>query len=169
MATAPRSSPMQVGWLQKLLGALALLLAAMLVVAIARRAGGAGLPVAHMPWWLIVHMLTVIPALPLGAYLLLRPKGTPRHRLLGKIWCALMVVTAVVSFGTLLPGAGAYLSWLHIFSIATLAGVPRLIMAARRHDLPAHRRGVTMVYGGLVGAGLFVFLPWRVLGSWLLG
>lgn len=160
---------MHVGWFQKALGALALLLAAMLVIAIARRAGGPGLPVAQMPWWLIVHMLTVIPALPLGAYLLLRPKGTSRHRLLGKIWSGLMVVTAVASFGTLLPSAGGYLSWLHIFSAITLVGVPRLIWTARHHKVREHRATVTRVYAGLVGAGLFVFLPYRVLGGWLFG
>jgi uncharacterized membrane protein len=157
-----------VGPIQRLFGIIGAALLLILAIAIARRASAGPLPVAAMPAWLIVHLLTVAPALAIGTWLMLRPKGTPLHRQLGKIWCGLMFVTALSSFGTL-AGPGGHLSWIHIFSIATLIGVPRVILFARTHRVELHRRTVTLVYGGLVGAGIFVFLPFRMLGQWLLG
>ena len=43
---------------------------------------------------IIIHVATVLPAIPLGGYLLLAPKGTPLHKMLGKVWLILMLVTA---------------------------------------------------------------------------
>ena len=41
---------------------------------------------------IIIHVATVLPAIPLGGYLLLAPKGTPLHKSLGKVWLVLMRV-----------------------------------------------------------------------------
>jgi len=43
------------------------------------------------------HLATIVPAAFIGAYLLLRQKGTPGHRLLGKIYMLLMMITAVIT------------------------------------------------------------------------
>jgi uncharacterized membrane protein len=43
------------------------------------------------------HLFTVLPAALLGAYLMLKPKGTPVHRLLGKVYMVLMLTTATLS------------------------------------------------------------------------
>ena len=40
----------------------------------------------------IIHVAAVLPAIPLGLYLLLAAKGTPRHRQLGMLWLVLMRV-----------------------------------------------------------------------------
>ena len=42
-------------------------------------------------------------------------------------------------------------------------------MPEQNGRIAAHRRVMTGVYIGLVSAGLFVFLPGRLLGSWLFG
>ena len=47
---------------------------------------------------LIVHLFTAVPALPLGAYVLWRPKGDAPHKLMGRIWAGMMMVTAISSF-----------------------------------------------------------------------
>ena len=44
-----------------------------------------------------LHLATVAPAAVIGAYLLLRTKGTSFHRLLGKAYMALMLATALFS------------------------------------------------------------------------
>ncbi len=47
---------------------------------------------AKLPVW--IHVAAVLPAVPLGGYLLLAKKGTARHKQLGKVWLVLMLVTA---------------------------------------------------------------------------
>ncbi|HZG45000.1 MAG TPA: DUF2306 domain-containing protein, partial [Allosphingosinicella sp.] len=112
-----------------------------------------GRPTAISPA-LLIHIGTVLPALPLGAYVLLRPKGGPLHRILGRIWAGLMVTTAISSFW-LHDGGG--LSFIHIFSVATLISIPLAIFWIRRGDVERHRRTMTNVYIGLVVAGFFSF------------
>ncbi|MGQ2930862.1 MAG: hypothetical protein ACT6Q3_10345, partial [Sphingopyxis sp.] len=49
-------------------------------------------------WAVQLHLATVIPALPLGAWLLWRPvKGDAAHRIGGRVWALLMIVTAIDS------------------------------------------------------------------------
>jgi uncharacterized membrane protein len=43
------------------------------------------------------HLATIVPAFLIGTYLLIRRKGTPNHKLLGKIYMALMLVTATIT------------------------------------------------------------------------
>jgi uncharacterized membrane protein len=121
-----------------------------------------GRPTAMSPA-LLIHIGTVLPALPLGAYVLLRRKGSRLHRVLGRIWAGLMVTTAISSFWL---GDGG-LSFIHVFSVATLISVPLAIFWIRRGDVERHRRTMTNVYIGLVVAGLFSFAPGRLLDTWL--
>ena len=124
------------------------------------------------PFWpsaygaiLALHIVTVTPALPLGAWLLLRPKGTAPHRGLGRIWALLMLVTAMTSFGiTELTG---HFSPIHLLSILTIVSVLRGIRFARTGDIPRHQRAMVLAFTGLVAAAVFTLLPGRLLGSWL--
>jgi len=115
---------------------------------------------------LIIHLATVLPALPLGAYLLVRRKGDALHRLLGRLWAGMMVVTAVSSFW--LQGNGS-LSPIHLFSVLTLISIPLSIIAIRNGNLVRHRGAMTGMYIGLVVAGAFAFSPGRLLSDWLFG
>ncbi len=123
-----------------------------------------GRPTAMSPA-LLIHIGTVLPALPLGAYVLLSRKGGRLHRVLGRIWAGLMVTTAISSFWLGERG----LSFIHIFSVMTLVSVPLAIYWIRRGDVERHRRTMTNVYIGLVVAGVFSFAPGRLLETWLLG
>jgi uncharacterized membrane protein len=59
---------------------------------------------------------------------------------------------------------------IHLLSILTLVAVPRSILAARRGDIAAHRRGMMLVFWlALVGAGLFTLLPNRIMGQVVFG
>jgi uncharacterized membrane protein len=115
---------------------------------------------------LVIHLGTVLPALPLGAYILLSRKGGRVHRLLGRIWAGMMMVTAISSFWLTSNGS---LSPIHIFSVMTLVSIPMAVVAIRRGHVERHRRAITGVYIGLVIAGAFAFLPGRLLNSWLGG
>jgi uncharacterized membrane protein len=115
---------------------------------------------------LVIHLATVLPALPLGAYILLSRKGDRLHRLLGRTWAVMMMVTAISSFWLRANGS---LSPIHIFSVITLVSIPLSVIAIRRGNVERHRRAMAGVYIGLVVAGAFAFLPGRLLYSWLAG
>ena len=117
---------------------------------------------------LIIHIATVIPAVPLGGYVLLRKKGDKMHKLLGKIWAMLMMVTAISSFGLGSLGTGLFglgLSFIHIFSVVTLISIPMAIWRIRVGDVRGHFHAMQGPYIGLIIAGLFAFMPGRLMGS----
>lgn len=123
--------------------------------------------------WL--HLFTVVIATVLTPIQLLRPKGSANHRVLGYIWAGSMFLTAATSltFKSGKPGSmGVFsgdFSFIHILSVIVLIQVPRLIIAARKHDRAAHESGVRgIVIGALLIAGFFTFAFNRMLGEWLL-
>ncbi|HEX7850784.1 MAG TPA: hypothetical protein VF485_13730, partial [Sphingomonas sp.] len=89
-------------WYDKALSGAAILLLATVIVALTR--GMAQWP--QVPGVIWAHLATVLVALTLTPWMLLRPRGTKIHRLLGKIWVAAMVATAALSLlvKTINPG-----------------------------------------------------------------
>ena len=167
--TAPHSndlSPLLRGAMVASGGALELLS----LLALVRAATGIApvAPVAH-DVAVAIHLMSVLPAIPLGIYVLLTRKGGARHRLLGKIWMALMASTAISAlFIRVLNHSG--FSWIHIFVPVTLLAAWSAIAAARAGDIPRHRRRlVGMFLGAMVIPGLFAFLPGRVMAIWAFG
>jgi uncharacterized membrane protein len=116
---------------------------------------------------LAVHLATVIPAIPLGAYVLLTKKGGKRHKTLGYIWLSLMLVTAIATIFIRNVNDGAF-SWIHLFTLLTFTAIPRAILSARRRDFAAHRRHLLQFFGGaLLIAGAFTFTPGRTMWQWV--
>jgi uncharacterized membrane protein len=117
-----------------------------------------------------IHASLALLALLLGASQLALPKGTPRHRAFGGLWAALMMIIAASSFFIHSIRMIGPFSPIHLLSILTLVAVPRSILAARRGDIAAHRRGMMLVFWlALVGAGLFTLLPNRIMGQVVFG
>jgi uncharacterized membrane protein len=53
---------------------------------------------------------------------------------------------------------------IHLLSIFTLAMLPVAVLHARRHRVAQHRKAMlTMFAGALVIAGLFTFVPGRIM------
>ncbi|WP_425228960.1 DUF2306 domain-containing protein [Sphingomonas sp.] len=118
---------------------------------------------------LAVHLAAVIPALPLGAWVLLARKGSPRHRLLGKIWLALMVTGAVSALWVRHLNDGR-LSAIHLLVPVVLAGAWRVVASARRGDIVAHKRAlIGLLAGGMITPALLSFVPGRLMWTWLVG
>ncbi len=118
---------------------------------------------------LTIHLVTVIPAMPLGAYLFLTKKGGQRHKMLGKLWLALMFVTAISTVFIRNINHGNF-SWIHILTLLPLIAVPQVILSARRRHLDAHRKHVRNLFlGSLIVAGAFTFLPGRTMWQWAFG
>ncbi len=117
------------------------------------------------------HLATVIPAFLIGTWLLVRRKGSPRHRLLGRTYMVLMLLTSVISLA--MPAAvGArflgHFGFIHLFSFLVLYSVPSAYFAAKAHNVKKHAGNMIGVYvGGLLIAGGFAFAPGRMLHAWL--
>ena len=123
-------------------------------------------PLLSAPFAIQFHVATVLPAAVLGAVLLTRPKGTPAHRLFGKIWLLLMVATSLSTFFIHGIDTVAGFSPIHLLSVYVVFGSVMAIRAARRRDIRAHRAHVSGMYlGGIVVAGLFTLVPHRVMGA----
>ena len=109
------------------------------------------------------HVGGAIAAFGIGAVLLAGVKGTGVHRMLGYAWVAAMAVTAISSFFIVGLNGNSY-SLIHGLSAWTVIALPMGVAAARRRDIKAHRKAMTgMFTGGLIVAGLFSFLPGRLL------
>lgn len=138
-----------------------------LMAAASVMAGGARITYQDTPWALYIHLGTVVPALVLGGPVLIMKKGTALHKLLGRIWAALMMTTAISSFW--LQGLVGTIGPIHVFSVITLISIPRAIWAIRKGDVVTHQRAMTGPYIGLLVAGLFSFLPGRLMGQLVAG
>jgi len=114
------------------------------------------------PPLVLLHIVTALGALVFGGIALTMKKGTTQHRIIGRLWVALMLTTALVSFGIKTHG---HYSWIHLLSVVTLVAVSASLYAAVRGRIRAHQRGMRSMYIGLAVAGAFTLLPGRLLGD----
>jgi uncharacterized membrane protein len=124
-----------------------------------------------MPLAVQIHLLSVLVAVPAALLQLALSKGGSRHRVIGYIWAAAMLIAAVSSFWiSSMPMLGPF-GPIHILSVITLIGVPQAVMAARRGSIRAHKLAVFQLVGfALLGAGAFaIFSPGRILNTWFFG
>jgi uncharacterized membrane protein len=122
----------------------------------------------------LIHLAMVVPAFAIGSGLMLRPKGTPPHRALGKVYLLLMFATGWLTLlmpSQLGPKLLNHFGFIHLFSLLAIVAPPRALFAARRGDIATHRRSMVLLYvGGLLIAGFFAFaMPGRLLYRLLLG
>jgi len=116
-----------------------------------------------------IHLLAALAAFAIGAVQIFGPKGTTMHRILGWSWIIFMVVVAGSSFFIRMINHGSF-SFIHILSGATLVAAPMIVYAAKTKDINAHKKHATRLYvGALLIAGLFTFLPGRLMWQMVFG
>ena len=119
------------------------------------------------------HLGTVVPAFFLGMYLLINTKGTPLHKLVGKSYMILMLLTALITLlmsAEVGPTVLGHFGFIHLFSFLVLYSVPAAYFAARSGDTKSHKGHMLGVFiGGILIAGAFAFTPGRLLHLWLMG
>jgi len=146
------------GW-----GALAML--AVILAAVLRASAHWHEPPAQV-WF---HLLTIVVALGLTPLMLWFPRGTARHRWLGYVWVAALLLTALDSLMIRQINRGRF-SIIHILSAFVLLQLVLLVRSARSGNIASHRRTVRgLVLGALLIAGFFTFPFHRMLGQWLMG
>ncbi|AKH99484.1 putative membrane protein [Hoeflea sp. IMCC20628] len=116
------------------------------------------------------HVFTVVPAALIGGILLLRKKGTFAHRMTGRVWIVLMVLTALSTFMIHEIDLFHGFSPIHLLSILTLFGAFIVVQSARQRNFIRHQRVVKMLYFGGIGiAGFFTFMPGRIMHEVVFG
>ena len=109
-----------------------------------------------------LHLAAAIVSLLVGAAVLARTKGTASHKLLGRIWVALMLAVAISSFWIQGLNRGSF-SWIHLLSAWTLISLACAIYFIRSGNVRAHRGFMVGTFLGLVGAGIGALAPGRLL------
>lgn len=117
-----------------------------------------------------VHAFAAMGAFGLGVVQLVGVKGTAVHRGLGYLWVACMLVVALTSFWIHhIRQFGPY-SLIHLLSIMVLVMLPVGVLYARNHNVSGHKKTMLGIFGGgLIIAGLFTFLPGRIMHQVLFG
>jgi uncharacterized membrane protein len=116
-----------------------------------------------------VHVVAVGLALCVGLALMAGVKGRPLHRALGWTWVAAMATAAISSLFIHRAHPGSF-SFLHLFAGWTLIALPVGVAAARTHRVRLHQRTMTGLFvGGLLIAGVFAFLPGRLMWRMVFG
>lgn len=126
-------------------------------------------PLLSAPVLVQAHVFGAVSAVTIGTVLLCAPKGFGLHKTLGWSWVIAMVLTAGSSF--FLTGLmGRSYSPIHALSAWTIIGLPFGIAAIRRRDVAKHSKTMTgMFVGGMLVAGMFSFLPGRLMWTIFFG
>lgn len=106
------------------------------------------------PWTplLLSHVAAALTSVLLGGFQVWRkPKGDTRHKVVGRVWVAVIAWTAVTSFWIRDINGGSF-SWLHVLSVVTLVTVTLGIVNARLGRMPAHRGNMVGSWLGAVAA-----------------
>jgi len=121
-------------------------------------------PLLAAPAAIQIHAFAAIAAFVLGAVQLAAPKGTIPHRLFGWLWAALMLTVAISSFFIHQLRLWGKWSPIHLLSVFVLIMLPLAVVHARRRDVRRHQRAMIGFFAGaLVIAGIFTFLPGRIM------
>jgi uncharacterized membrane protein len=111
-----------------------------------------------------IHAFAAMAAFALGIVQFAAPKGTTPHRVFGWVWVALMAVVSLTAFFIHEIRLWGPWSPIHLLAIFTAAALPVGVWHARRHDVARHRWTMIGIFtGGLVVAGLFTFVPGRIM------
>lgn len=121
---------------------------------------------ATAPWYVLAHLALALTALAIGTSVLLRRKGDRLHKAMGWAWVCLMLCAALTSF--LIHARGRF-SLIHVLSVVILVTVPLGVMHIRNKRVRSHRFTMISAFAGLVIAGAFTLLPYRMLGRLLFG
>jgi len=114
-----------------------------------------------------LHLATVIHSFLIGTLLLVIKKGTGIHKIFGRVYMILMMVTALITLFMPARVGATFLNhfgWIHSFSFLTIYTVPTAYWAIKKGNVRAHKRKMILLYfGAIVIAGGFTFYPGRYL------
>lgn len=140
-------------------------------------------PLTGLPVELQLHMIAALVAVALGPVAIYRRRRDIWHKAAGYGWVIAMLTTAASSFwlhAQVLP-IGFGFGPIHVLSVWVFYVLYRAVQAARRGQIARHQAQMRSLYWtGLMVAGLFTLMPYRVLnrvlfpgepetGVWVIG
>jgi uncharacterized membrane protein len=127
-------------------------------------------PLLDAPSAIPLHAFAAMAAFALGIVQLAAPKGTLPHRTIGWVWVILMMTVALSSFWIHQIRLFGPWSPIHLLSIFTPIMLVLGVWYARRHKVRGHRITMISIFcGALVIAGLFTFVPGRIMHAVVFG
>jgi uncharacterized membrane protein len=117
-----------------------------------------------------IHAFAAMTAFVIGTVQLSRRKGDAPHRMAGYVWVGLMLLIAASSFW--IHGINQWhgFSVIHALSLWVIGFTPVAVMLARRGNIRAHKRSMIGLFAGaLIIAGIFTFVPGRIMHAALFG
>ena len=116
------------------------------------------------------HAFAAMAAFALGIVQFAAPKGTLPHRTIGWIWVLLMFAVAISSFWIHEIRLVGPFSPIHLLSIFAPVMLVLAVLHARRHNVSGHKKAmISIFFGALIVAGLFTFLPGRIMHAVVFG
>ena len=127
-------------------------------------------PLLNAPFVIQLHAFAAMAAFVLGIVQFSAPKGTLPHRTIGWIWVGIMVVVAGSSFWIHQIRLWGPWSPIHLLGILTLVMLPLGVWYAHNHVVTGHKTVMISIFcGGLLIAGLFTFVPGRIMHAVVFG
>lgn len=129
-------------------------------------------PLLNAPVVVQLHAFAAIAALVLGIVQIVAPKGTLPHRALGWVWVVLLMTISLSSFWIHGHSWRLWRTWspIHLLSIFTPVMLVVGVVSARRHKIVSHKFTMISIFiGALVIAGVFTFVPGRIMHQALFG
>lgn len=127
-------------------------------------------PLLSAPPVIQIHVLGAVLSLLLGPVTLYRSRRDHLHKVLGYVWVTAMAVTALSSFLIHDFALVGPFSPIHLLSLLALASLFVAVRAAIRGNTTLHRETMHGLYWrGLTIAGLFTFLPGRLVNRVFFG
>jgi uncharacterized membrane protein len=117
-----------------------------------------------------IHAFAAMTAFVIGTVQLSRRKGDGPHRMAGYVWVGLMLLIAASSFWIHGINQWRGFSVIHALSLWVIGFTPVAVMLARRGNIRAHKRSMIGLFAGaLIIAGIFTFVPGRIMHAALFG
>jgi uncharacterized membrane protein len=127
-------------------------------------------PLINASFAVQLHAYAALAAFALGAVQLARVKGTAQHRALGYTWVGLMLIVAISSFWIQDMRVWGPWSPIHLLAILVLLMLPLAVYFARIQRVRGHKLTMLGLFAGaLVVAGLFTFVPGRLMHQVVFG
>ena len=116
-----------------------------------------------------IHLAAACLALALGIFMWARPKGTRSHKMIGRGFVVIMLITAFSAIFIREINNGQF-SFIHIFVPVTILAAYQAISYIRKRNVKGHIRAVQgMFFGALLIPGIFAFMPGRSLWKLFFG
>jgi|TARA_B110000879_G_C10721031_1_gene336595 uncharacterized membrane protein len=123
-----------------------------------------------------IHAFFALMAVPLGLYILLTKKGTEKHKSLGRIWVAWLVIISLTAIfiQEISPGEYSFIHFLVPWTIGSLIYSILSIRKFKKTKLQKHKKAhsysmIGVYMGALILAGAFTLLPGRLFYELLFG